>query len=97
MNIRERGILAAAVLVLAVVAGALIVSGPAAAPAPSPTPSAMIAERILRVGTVGTIATLDPLYATDPAERDAIALLFRGLTRSVPLAPSSPTWPAPGR
>jgi hypothetical protein len=27
----------------------------------------MTAERILRVGTVGRITTLDPLYATDPA------------------------------
>ena len=90
MNIRERGILAAAVLVLAVVAGALIVSGPAAGPAASPSPSAMTADRILRVGTVGSISTLDPLYATDPAERDAIALLFRGLTRLGPAGSIQP-------
>ena len=90
MNIRERGILAAAVLVLVVVAGALIVSGPAAGPVASPTPSAMTAERILRVGTVGSISTLDPLYATDPAERDAIALLFRGLTRLGPAGTIQP-------
>jgi peptide/nickel transport system substrate-binding protein len=90
VNIRERGILAAAVLVLAIVTGALIVSGPAAGPAASPTPSGMTAERILRVGTVGGISTLDPLYATDPAERDAIALLFRGLTRLGPAGTIQP-------
>ena len=90
MNIRERGILAAAVLVLAVVAVALIVSGPAAGPVVSPPPSGMTAERILRVGTVGSISTLDPLYAVDPAERDAIALLFRGLTRLGPAGTIQP-------
>ena len=90
MNIRERGILAAAVLVLVVVAGALVVSGPAAGPVATPTPSAMTAERILRVGTVGSISTLDPLYATGPAERDAIALLFRGLTRLGPAGTIQP-------
>jgi ABC-type oligopeptide transport system substrate-binding subunit len=95
VNIRERGILAAAVLVLVIVAGALIISGPAAGPVASPTPSAMTAERILRVGTVGSISTLDPLYATDPAERDAIALLFRGLTRLGPAGTIQPDWPVP--
>ncbi len=72
------------------VAGALIVSGPAAAPVASPSPSGMTAERILRVGTVGRITTLDPLYAIDPAERDAIALLFRGLTRLGPAGTIQP-------
>jgi peptide/nickel transport system substrate-binding protein len=90
VNIRERGILAAAVFVLAIVAGALIVSGPAAGPVATPTPTAMTAERILRVGTVGSISTLDPLYAADPAERDAIALLFRGLTRLGPAGTIQP-------
>jgi len=90
VNIRERGILAAAVLVLVVVAAALIVSGPAAGPTASPAPSAMTAARILRVGTVGSISTLDPLYAIDPAERDAIALLFRGLTRLGPAGTIQP-------
>ncbi|HVQ21866.1 MAG TPA: ABC transporter substrate-binding protein, partial [Candidatus Saccharimonadia bacterium] len=90
MNIRERGILAAAAIVLAVIAGVLIISGPAAGPAAGPTPSTMTAERILRVGTVGRITTLDPLYATDPAERDAIALLFRGLTRLGPAGTIQP-------
>ena len=50
----------------------------------------MTAERILRVGTVGRITTLDPLYAIDPAERDAIALLFRGLTRLGPAGTIQP-------
>ncbi len=90
MNIRERGILAAAAIILAVIAGALIISGPAAGPVAGPTPTSMTAERILRVGTVGRITTLDPLYATDPAERDAIALLFRGLTRLGPAGTIQP-------
>src|SRR3972149_5578842 len=82
MTVRERGLLAAGLLLLAVTGPGLVPR----APAPSvvvgsaePTPS--IPDTALREGVVGRIETLDPLYATDPAERDGIALLFRGLTR----------------
>src|SRR3972149_1983863 len=82
MTVRERGLLAAGLLLLAVIGLGLV----SRAPAPSvvggraePTPS--IPDTALREGVVGRIETLDPLYATDPAERDVIALLFRGLTR----------------
>ncbi|HEY8168405.1 MAG TPA: peptide ABC transporter substrate-binding protein [Candidatus Limnocylindrales bacterium] len=90
MNIRERGILAAALVVLAFVAGLLIVSGPTTTPAASASPSGFAATPVLRVGTVGRVETLDPLYATDPAERDAIELLFRGLTRLGPAGTVQP-------
>src|SRR3990170_4420849 len=82
MTVRERGLLAAGLLLLAVIGLGLV----SRAPVPSvvvgsaePTPS--IPDTALREGVVGRIETLDPLYATDPAERDVIALLFRGLTR----------------
>src|SRR3990172_2811274 len=82
MTVRERGLLAAGLLLLAVIGLGLV----SRAPAPSvvvgsaePTPSTP--DTALGEGVVGRIETLDPLYATDPAERDVIALLFRGLTR----------------
>src|SRR3990172_3859172 len=70
MTARERGLLAAGLLLLAVIGLGLV----SRAPAPSvvvgsaePTPS--IPDTALREGVVGRIETLDPLYAPDPAAR----------------------------
>ena len=80
----ERGILAVAMILLAVLGVGLLAAAPGASDGtPSETPSSPPGDA-LREGVVGRIATLDPLYATDPAERDAIALIFRGLTRLGP-------------
>ncbi len=39
---------------------------------------------VLREGVMGTVSTLDPLFARTPAERDLDALIFSGLTRLGP-------------
>ena len=39
---------------------------------------------VIREGVVGTVRTLDPLFASTEPERDIDALLFRGLTRLGP-------------
>ncbi len=54
----------------------------ASRPSASPTPVQSAAPAGLRLGVVGLLDTLDPLYATLPAERDIDALVFRGLTRA---------------
>jgi len=51
-------------------------------PSPSPTAVSTAAPAGLRLGVVGLLDTLDPLYAALPAERDIDALVFRGLTRA---------------
>ena len=69
------------------------------APRPDRQPVAdgRTAERVLRRGRPSArSATLDPLFAVDPAERDAIALLFRGLVRLGPESDIRPTWRARG-
>jgi peptide/nickel transport system substrate-binding protein len=45
-------------------------------PGPTPEPVA----HVLREATIGPVDSLDPLYARTRAERDIVALLFRGLT-----------------
>jgi peptide/nickel transport system substrate-binding protein len=71
----------------ATIAGSSPVPSAASAPTPSPSPTRVARPerpRLVREGLVGRIATLDPLYATDPAERDVSALLSCGLTRLGP-------------
>jgi peptide/nickel transport system substrate-binding protein len=82
MKVLDRVVVLGGLLVLAVI-GAGLVHAPATAPKPTgavagATPSA------LSEGVVGTVRTLDPLYATSGPERDIDALLFRGLTRLGP-------------
>ncbi len=72
--------MALSALLLAQVGAPPVVSAPS--PSPSPAPSAAVAG--LRLGVVGLLDTLDPLYASLPAERDIDALVFRGLTRAGP-------------
>ena len=92
MTVPERGLLAAGLLLLVAIGFGLVSRAPAPVPSVvgSPPPSPSIPDAALREGIVGSIETLDPLYATDPAERDAIALLFRGLTRLGPGAVFEP-------
>jgi peptide/nickel transport system substrate-binding protein len=84
MNRRDRGLLAVALVIMAAIGLALVATAPPPAPGATPAASATAAPDVLREGTVGQITTLDPLYAIDPAESDADALLFRGLTRLGP-------------
>ncbi len=49
---------------------------PSFAALPTPAPPSVFTE-----GSVGPVETLDPLFATTPAERSISALLFRGLVR----------------
>jgi len=81
MTLRERGLLAAGALLLATTGLALVATAPQRSATGTAEPTATPATDVLREGVVGTITTLDPLYASDPAEQDAVALLFRGLTR----------------
>ncbi|MFI5254468.1 MAG: peptide ABC transporter substrate-binding protein [Candidatus Limnocylindrales bacterium] len=81
MNLRERGLLAAGLVLLAAIGVAIVVTTPPPVPAATRVPSPTAASDVLREGVVGSFTTLDPLYASDPAELDADALLFRGLTR----------------
>ena len=82
MRLFDRVVVLGGLLVLAIL-GVALVRSPTSDPAPSggvagATPS------VLREGVVGTVRTLDPLYATSEPERDIDALLFRGLTRLGP-------------
>ncbi|MBA2254261.1 MAG: ABC transporter substrate-binding protein [Chloroflexi bacterium] len=79
------------VVALAVLVGlGLTLAAPAsqhalATPTPSPAPVPTVAPlRLVREGIVGTVRSVDPLYATTPAERDISALVACGLTRLGP-------------
>ena len=85
MTRRDHALVALALAALVAIAGAMILVPPPpdaavspASPAPSPAP------RVLREGVVGTINTLDPLFARSRPELDVDALLFSGLTRLGP-------------
>lgn len=85
MTRRDRLVVVVAMALLVVIAGAMIAVPPSAdrsasavAIAPSPAP------RTFRDGVVGTVTTLDPLFATTRPELDIDALLFSGLTRLGP-------------
>jgi peptide/nickel transport system substrate-binding protein len=81
MNRRDRGLLAVALVIMAAIGLALVVTAPPPGADGTPAPSATTPTDLLREGVVGKITTFDPLFASDPAEQDGDALLFRGLTR----------------
>lgn len=83
MELRDRLLVAFALLGLALLGGSLV-AAPPADPEPTPSPPGAGAERVLREGVVGVVATLDPLYTTTQAERDLASLIFSGLTRLGP-------------
>jgi peptide/nickel transport system substrate-binding protein len=82
----DRAVVLGGLLLLVLLGGSLVIlSAPRPTPAATPTPPLTTAtERVLREGLVGQVRTLDPLYATDPAERDISALIFSGLVRLGP-------------
>ncbi|MGH2407540.1 MAG: peptide ABC transporter substrate-binding protein [Candidatus Limnocylindrales bacterium] len=84
MNLRERGLVAVVLVLLAGTGLAIVATSRPTAPTATATPAASPASDLLREGVVGTITTLDPLYATGPAEMDVDALMFRGLTKLGP-------------
>ena len=94
---RDHVVVAVTLALLVAIAGAMVlVPAPAdtsavAAPADtsavaagSAAPVATPVPRTFRDGVVGTIATLDPLFATTRPELDIDALMFSGLTRLGP-------------
>lgn len=79
---RDRVVIGTALLILVALGGALAMPGASpggsVAPPASPAPSA---PRLVREGIVGSVDTLDPLFARNRAELDLDALIFSGLTR----------------
>jgi peptide/nickel transport system substrate-binding protein len=82
MKLVDRAVILGGLLALGLIGGALM-QGPSAAPAPSGAVAGSTPE-VLREAVVGTVRTLNPLFATTEPERDIDALLFRGLTRLGP-------------
>ncbi len=75
-----------AVTVLLVFGAGFVASAPPR-PVPSPPSPSMpppARPQLLVEGAIGPVVTLDPQFATTPAERSIGALLFRGLTRLGP-------------
>ncbi len=86
MNRRDRAVVAALVLVLAVLAGALALPRQAAAPgAEEPTPDITMPPRVVfREGVLGTATSITPVTARTRAERSLVGLVFSGLVRLGP-------------
>ncbi|MEI8334259.1 MAG: ABC transporter substrate-binding protein [Chloroflexota bacterium] len=55
-----------------------------AVPSPSPSPSAQAVQVAYRDGVVGRPSSITPLTARTRADRDLVALVFRGLVRLGP-------------
>ena len=83
MTRRDGAIVAVLLVVLAFLAGAVGAPSfaPAATPAPSPTPVPATGHV---QGIVGRPSSITPLTARTQADRDLVALLFRGLVRLGP-------------
>ncbi len=83
MNRRDGAIIAVLVLLLAVLGGA--VAAPAFAPLPTPAPShTPVPVAVHREGILGSPSSINPVTARTAADRDLVALLFRGLVRLGP-------------
>ena len=81
---RDRAVVLAFVLALTVLAAGILlpVASPGlvvSAPSPSPTPEAGVAAVAFRDGVVGRPSSITPLTARTRADRDIVALVFRGL------------------
>ncbi|MBI2776749.1 MAG: hypothetical protein HYX57_05750 [Chloroflexi bacterium] len=87
MTIRDRGILGVLSLLLLVLTGLVIApslvpdgpGGPGSSPAPSLPPPRPYVE-----GVLGSASLASPFSARTPAEREIVALVFRGLVRLGP-------------
>ena len=82
MNRRDRFAVTVLVVLLAVVGAAMLVPG-AAPPHVSPTPTAAPTVTY-REAVVGHPSSITPLTALTQADRDLVALVFRGLVRAAP-------------
>lgn len=89
MSRRDGSVVMALLAVLAVLAGALALPAfrPAASPAPTPTAAPPVGHV---QGVLGRPSSVTPLTARTQADRDLVALLFRGLVR---LGPGSSVLP----
>ena len=90
MTGRDRVVVGVAGVVLAALAVGMTFPPAQRTVAVRPTPS-LPAPAILREGAVGSVTTLNPLFARTPVEHDLDALIFSGLTR---LGPNDAVEPA---
>ena len=82
MTRRDRLTFLALLVLLAVVGAAMLVPG-AGAPG-NPSASSLAPAVTYREAVVGRPSSIDPLTARTQADRDLVALLFRGLVREAP-------------
>lgn len=80
MTHRDRGIIAALLIVFGLVSAVVLLPADAVPPAASPTPSP-IAARPYREGFLGQPTSVSPFGATTDADRALVALTFSGLVR----------------
>ena len=88
---RDRAIILAFVVALSVLAVGILLPvaapgnvGVGTAPSPSPSPSPAVEQVAYRDGVVGRPTSITPLTARTRADRDLVALVFRGLVRLGP-------------
>jgi peptide/nickel transport system substrate-binding protein len=81
MSVRGRVASIALVVALAIVGAAMLIPAGAAAPSPGATPAAAVTYREAIVGHPNSV---NPLTARTQADRDLVALLFRGLVVEAP-------------
>jgi peptide/nickel transport system substrate-binding protein len=84
MKRRDRFAVAALVLLLAVVGVAMFATDAAQSPDPTPIYITPAPGLTYREGVVGHPSSINPLTARTQADRDLVALLFRGLLRAGP-------------
>ena len=84
MTLRDRSLIAAfALLFLASSAAALMTSGGPGSASPSPEPTVPVARRYVE-GVLGHATNASPFGARSSADRELVALLFRGLVKLGP-------------
>jgi ABC-type transport system substrate-binding protein len=81
MKIRDRVAIGGLLLVLALIGAALLVPGK---PKPAVSPTPPISEVPYREGVLSHPSSINPLTWRSQADRDLVALLFRGLVREGP-------------
>lgn len=84
MKVRDRLAIVGLLVVLAVI-GVVLLMPPQTKPASaSSSPSAAVSETPYREGVLGHPSSINPLTARSQADRDLVALLFRGLVKEGP-------------